>query len=285
MGKSKRPRLHQSLANLLQQKATSNAAAAKPQDKKRPQTPQRPRKGKFLFTLTDTILLVGEGNFSFAHAVAKVLGSGHHIVATAFDTEKTVLAKYGDDAQVHLDGLRGLGGQVLFGIDATKLQASKPLRARRFSHIVFNFPHTGSGIKDQDRNVRENQLLIAGFLQSAVDFLTDPAAFPETDNAVGQIQIVTKTGAPYDLWKVKFLGNSLRVVRWEKSYPFVPSLYPGYEHRRTLGLKEGVSSTGNKEILQHAPKTFVFVKATHTSTPKQGAATGKRSKDSDSDSD
>ncbi|KAJ1981263.1 hypothetical protein H4R34_002140 [Dimargaris verticillata] len=328
MGKSKRPRLQQSLAKLLQRKAVSDAAATKPQEKKRPRTPQRPWKGKFLFTLTDTILLVGEGKYckpseqlsgirtfyyaahgatgsdalvhatstadilfysaiDFAHAVAKVLGSGHHIVATAYDTEKTVLAKYGNDAQVHIDGLRDLGGQVLFGIDATNLQASKPLRTRRFSHIIFNFPHTGAGIKDQNRNVRDNQLLIAGFIQSAADFLTDPTAFPETDNAAGQIQIVTKTGAPYDLWKVKFLGNSSRIVRWEKSYPFVPNLYPGYEHRRTLGLKEGVSSTRNKEILQHAPKTFVFVKAMHASSPptKQGKPTGVRSKDSDSDSD
>ena len=48
-----------------------------------------------------------------------------------------------------------LGGRVLYGVDATKLEASSSLRAaaaasagggpQRFSKIVFNFPHAGEG--------------------------------------------------------------------------------------------------------------------------------------------
>ncbi len=37
-------------------------------------------------------------------------------------------------------------------------------------------------------------------------------------------------------------------------------LYPGYEHRRTLGFVEGVSKTGNSEIEGKLCKTYMLVK-------------------------
>lgn len=41
------------------------------------------------------VLLVGEGNFSFARALLRLFGGrGSGIVATAFDPEATVLEKY-----------------------------------------------------------------------------------------------------------------------------------------------------------------------------------------------
>jgi len=43
------------------------------------------------------------------------------------------------------------------------------------------------------------------------------------------------------------------------SYVFDPTLYPGYEHRRTLGFKSGVSIGDNEEIAYTKCRTFVFV--------------------------
>ena len=41
------------------------------------------------------ILCVGEGNFSFARALVRLLcAEGHNVVATAFDSQETLLAKY-----------------------------------------------------------------------------------------------------------------------------------------------------------------------------------------------
>lgn len=41
------------------------------------------------------VLCVGEGNFSFARALVRLLqAQGQQVVATAYDTEETVLAKY-----------------------------------------------------------------------------------------------------------------------------------------------------------------------------------------------
>jgi hypothetical protein len=34
--------------------------------------------------------------------------------------------------------------KILFGVDARKLGGTKDLKSKRFSKVVFNFPHTGS---------------------------------------------------------------------------------------------------------------------------------------------
>ena len=151
------------------------------------------------FTPTDKILLIGEGNFSFAYALAvNPPPQLHHlppenITATTYDTEQECLAKYAD-AQETIDVLRAKGVNVLFGVDATKLEKVSQLKGRRWDRAVWNFPHAGAyvpgsdryvgeergslpthllgkGISDQDRNILSNQLLILGFLRSVSGFL------------------------------------------------------------------------------------------------------------------
>ncbi len=48
-----------------------------------------------------------------------------------------------------------------------------------------------------------------------------------------------------------------------RSFQFHPSVYEGYEHRRTIGFKDGVSKSGNEEILgrQGVPRTWEFARA------------------------
>ena len=66
------------------------------------------------------------------------------IVASAFDSEAEVERKYPDSA-VHTASVLDLGGKILFGVDATKLETCPDLKGSRsrFSKIVFNFPHAG----------------------------------------------------------------------------------------------------------------------------------------------
>jgi len=159
------------------------------------------------FTPTDKILLIGEGNFSFAYAlVVNPPPQLHHlppqnITATTYDTEQECLAKYAD-AQEKIDVLRAKGMNVLFGVDATKLEKVSQLKGKRWDRVVWNFPHAGAylpgsdcyvgkrqgsllthflgkGIADQDRNILSNQLLILGFLRSVSGFLVcGPAPTP-----------------------------------------------------------------------------------------------------------
>ncbi|KAI9149750.1 hypothetical protein H9P43_009929 [Blastocladiella emersonii ATCC 22665] len=200
------------------------------------------------YTLDDTILLVGEGNFSFARAVAQVLGSGANVIATAYDDEATVAEKYPDAAEIIADLKNNLDGTVLFGIDATALNKVPALKGKTFSKIVFNFPHVGLGIKNQDRNVRANQELLLKFFKSstAISSLTT------------EFVVTVKAGNPYDLWGVKRLAKMSGLIT-KASFPFFPDLYPGYEHRRTLGFDAKISAAANAEI-RHA-RTYIFATA------------------------
>ncbi|KZT08590.1 uncharacterized protein LAESUDRAFT_723465 [Laetiporus sulphureus 93-53] len=136
-------------------------------------TPLRPT---IPFHSTDRILLIGEGNFSFAHALVADPPAnleylpGANVTATAYDTEVECYGKYPDAAGI-VNVLRERGMEVLFGVDATKLEKCAALKGRRWDRIVWNFPHAGKGIADQDRNILSNQLLLLRFLRSTAHFL------------------------------------------------------------------------------------------------------------------
>lgn len=118
---------------------------------------------------------------------------------------------------------------MLFGIDATALSKSKPLKSLRgtFDRIAFLYPHVGLGEKDQSRNVCLNQKLLLGFFREAAhllrdgdvpgrskrrkqDELEDDVSDAEEDKEGsdaapterGQMLLVLRTGKPYDLWDV-----------------------------------------------------------------------------------
>ncbi|KAG5643540.1 hypothetical protein DXG03_000681 [Asterophora parasitica] len=135
-----------------------------------------PRRITVPFRATDKILLVGEGNFSFARALVVDPPPGLadlpplNVTATAYDAEEECYAKYADAREV-VEDLRTRGIQVLFGVDATRLEKTSSLKGRTWDRVVWNFPHAGKGINDQDRNILSNQVLILGFLRSVSKIL------------------------------------------------------------------------------------------------------------------
>eukprot|EP00041_Stephanoeca_diplocostata_P012970 m.220582 g.220582 ORF g.220582 m.220582 type:complete len:291 (-) comp19167_c2_seq8:2214-3086(-) len=195
------------------------------------------------------ILLVGEGNFSFAASLCTMCdGNGSGIVATGYDSRDVAHAKY-DDAQANIETVEGSGGSVFFGIDAEFLDKYKELTSDGpYDVLVFNFPHCGMGIKDKLKNVRVNQKLIQDFLLAGKQMIHNE----------GELHITVKRGEPYDSWAVPKLGAQTPGLRLKNSFPFLPSKYPGYAHRRTLGFQEGISTDGNKDILKSGCKTYVF---------------------------
>lgn len=94
------------------------------------------------------------------------------MIATAFDSFETAQQKY-PDLLHHVNAIREAGAQVLFDVDATKLDKVKALTAYKgqWDRVVFNFPHVGQGITDQDRNVRANQTLVLNFFRSVAPLL------------------------------------------------------------------------------------------------------------------
>lgn len=160
----------------------------------------------------DKVLLLGEGDFSFALCCKKERLAAS-VVATAFDSEEEVKRKYesgadnltklaaqgtqeqpkegkndngedeGEEGQEFEDDFNHEDGEVEeeieteihFDVDATKLGSYKFFKnmpnGNKFDAVVFNFPHTGDGIKDQDRNVLRNQQMLHAFFKNAIPVL------------------------------------------------------------------------------------------------------------------
>mmetsp|Transcript_16628 Transcript_16628/g.21577 ORF Transcript_16628/g.21577 Transcript_16628/m.21577 type:complete len:240 (-) Transcript_16628:101-820(-) len=124
------------------------------------------------------VLLLGEGNFSFAAGLARKHKTDKlncsNILATSFDSEKEVYQKY-KEAKIFINTFKSLGGKVMYNVDARDIQASLPGQQSCFDCIIFNFPHNGTkytGKKSvQQKWNNEHRLLISQFLLSAKPLL------------------------------------------------------------------------------------------------------------------
>lgn len=105
-----------------------------------------PRRSTMPFTAQDRILLIGEGNFSYAVALFKHPAleflPACNVTATAYDSEEECHRKY-PEAAAFVEDLKRRGVEVLFSVDATSLEKCKALKGRAWDRIVWNFPHAG----------------------------------------------------------------------------------------------------------------------------------------------
>lgn len=187
-------------------------------------------------------------------ALSEILHRADNFTCTAFDSKETAIAKYPETLE-NLEALNDMEAEIIFNVDATNLSKQAELKGKYFDKIIFNFPHVGLGIKDQERNIRANQEMILLFFEQASKKL----------NQGGQIFVSLKTGEPYDHWDVKTLGRSAGLVL-KRSCEFVASDYPGYAHRRTIGFEDGLSSANNEEINKKSPRMYIFSSADQSSS-------------------
>jgi 25S rRNA (uracil2634-N3)-methyltransferase len=96
------------------------------------------------FDKTDTILLLGEANFSYSLSLlaAPHQHPAHQILATSYDTERECYLKY-PDGEANVKNLREKGVKVEFKVDAGNLEKCKAVGKGRWSKVIFNFPHAG----------------------------------------------------------------------------------------------------------------------------------------------
>lgn len=150
-----------------------------------------------------------------------------------------VRSKYANAAQCLRD-VRALRGRVLHGVDATRLHelpARLPDGARvpaHFSHVVFNFPHSGQ------QRVHVNRALLRDFFESARARLTER----------GEVHVTLKTRPPYSNWLVEQQAAAADFVLKERR-KFDITLFPGYHHRTT----DPLAKTFEPELCV----TYVFV--------------------------
>ncbi|KAL9037679.1 MAG: hypothetical protein Q9214_005593 [Letrouitia sp. 1 TL-2023] len=159
------------------------------------------------------ILLVGEGDFSFARSLWS-----HHcctsLLATCYDSETALAEKYPQASQYisdleeasHKDD--GTDIKILYSVDATRLGRAgmgggKHVRKGNFDRIIFNFPHVGGLTKDVNRQVRYNQELLVGFFRSSMPILAPG----------GNIIVTIFEGEPYELWNIRDLARTIGNIK------------------------------------------------------------------------
>eukprot|EP00802_Teleaulax_amphioxeia_P005908 Tamp_05912.p1 GENE.Tamp_05912~~Tamp_05912.p1 ORF type:complete len:437 (+),score=53.14 Tamp_05912:264-1574(+) len=218
-----------------------------------------------LAEISGRMLIVGDGDFSFARALAKVSGSPSDLIATSLDSRESLLAKYGRQAGNNVQWLAAQGCRVEHGVDATSLALSLPPDEREFSAVIFQHPildihlHEqiqpnlmGSfGLSDRecdaiwalsgDMSTRDgyiigNRLLLLDFLLSAQPLLTTPD---------GEVKITIKDVPPYSQWRVADLELYSPLVL-KRTETFCNDDYPGYETlqvQKRTPFPSGLSTT------------------------------------------
>jgi 25S rRNA (uracil2634-N3)-methyltransferase len=198
------------------------------------------------------ILIVGDGDLTFALSLATALG-GTNIVATTFDTRRELLRKY-KGVQSTITSLQRIGAKVLHGVDATNLEENEELEVGidTFQRIVFNFPHIGGATTE---DVQLNKTLLLDYFLSSKLFLSSG----------GETHVTLRSTLFYESWDVVAQAKEagFRLVRKE---PFQTNQLLSYENKRT----SGESAMRQAPSIENA-KRFRFV-------PMGGGGTGKGTK-------
>lgn len=202
------------------------------------------------FDVFDNILLVGEGDLSFALSLLHDHGCAS-LTATTYDSEVALIEKYPHVVDA-IRQIKDEDQEVMHDVDAQKLSSNKDLKKKApFDRIIFNFPHIGGVSTDVNRQVRANQALLAAFFQSSIALLK-----PST----GTVLVTLFESEPYTLWNVRDLARhaGLTVLR---SWKFEREVYPLYKHARTAGViknKAGEASDTAWKGEDRAARTYEF---------------------------
>ncbi|KAM4620910.1 ferredoxin-fold anticodon-binding domain-containing protein 1 isoform 1-T1 [Polymixia lowei] len=171
-------------------------------------------------TTPRTILLVGEGNFSFSAGLSQLF-SETSITATCLQHQEEVLQHEG--AATNIQTIRDSGGVVLFEVDSTKLGESVSLKGLVFDRVVFNFPHCG-----RKSGVKKNRELLKKFFLSCVQVLAEDG---EIHVALCNGQGGTPADQPmrewHDSWQVVAMAAEAQLIL-SGVQPFESEKYKSY---------------------------------------------------------
>lgn len=295
-GKSLRASLqkHQNAEKLrnLERKKESKNLQKKNTSVKRNQEYQKNQTAPFIpFNSNETLLLVGEGDFSFAKTIIeRNYIMPENLVITSYDNSIEELStKYPHSFDENYKFLQSEGVPMFFGIDATDLIKSFKLSKKTtwtkilgdswngkcLENIMFNFPHTGKGVKDQARNIRDHQNLMLGFFKSCEDLFqgvnskwlknrsqyNSLEAIPLSEEGWGKVILTIFAGEPYESWRIKTLAKE-NGLQLQRSNRFQWEIFPGYHHKRTNSEQDTTRPAEAREARIYIFEKFGTVRKT-----------------------
>ena len=209
------------------------------------------------------VLLVGEGNLSFALALTTLFdGEGANVLATSLDRPSVARAAYPDLRDIE-QSLEASGAAVRFGVDVEDGDAlrraakawwaagndpeARAAKARGgsgggggaepgapsgagpggffkgFDRVVWNFPDAGVGVVGR-LAVQANQDLLDAFFRQVKSLLSKN----------GEVHVAMRACEHRARWNVAGVAARAGYAH-RASVAFAPADFPGYEHFRTLG--------------------------------------------------
>ena len=172
------------------------------------------------------MLLIGEGNFSFARSLCHRLPTAVGIVATTLDPMEELVEKYGSVVRTNTSRCTMRGCVIHFKVDATQMLMDAAVNSMKYRFILFNFPHTlhvqGGLAADEDDmaiSVDGNRFLVKTYFKQGRSMLTED----------GEMQVTIKDHTVYRRWEIHLLGQSAGLQLFH-IFPFSSEDWPGYDH-------------------------------------------------------
>lgn len=205
--------------------------------------------GTLGFRRNMAVLTVGDGDFTFSLAMARLLGG--KVVATSYESKEKLIEVYPGIKQTIAE-LESLGVTICYQVDATRLKETLPttITIFQFDRIVWNFPCSAvtMGQDGQNEEMEKNKTLVQDFVANSRHLLK-----PQ-----GQIHLNHKTKPPFNQWNIEEVAVETCQDENDTDSPnvyylgrvvFDRFLFPPYVPRKALH---------HKSFPSHDACTFVF---------------------------
>jgi 25S rRNA (uracil2634-N3)-methyltransferase len=205
--------------------------------------------GTLGFRRNMAVLTVGDGDFTFSLALARLIGG--RVVATSYESKASLINVY-PGIKKTIAELESLRVTICYQVDATKLKETMPknLKIFEFDRIVWNFPCSAvtQGQDGQNEEMDKNKTLVQDFVANGRHLLKPK----------GQIHLNHKTKPPFNQWNIEEVAvekcqddndNDSPNVYYLGRVVLDRFLFPPYVPRKALH---------HKSFPSHDACTFIF---------------------------